>query len=214
MALLSALCASMACQSIKLGNRQCWQSWAGSQLLNVDIMHISILARLVKIFSFVHIFQQLCWLHLISDVYEFSATLFSSFGKTLLHTRFGKRVGVYLWCKCTCLWYSVFSAIIYFFFLVGLCLTVLSEISVDQGSRRIGKHDIPEYVYVCVYVWGTRDCFNNFDVITSQQSTVEAVGFWLFLTPKWTVLFSLDLCLICSFKWITIFYLYTEIVGA
>lgn len=116
MALLSALCASMACQSIKLGNRQCWQSWAGSQLLNVDIMHISILARLVKIFSFVHIFQQLCWLHLKSDVYEFSATLFSSFGKTLLHTRFGKRVGVYLWCKCTCLWYSVFSAIIYFFF--------------------------------------------------------------------------------------------------
>lgn len=162
MVLLSALCVSMACQSIKLGNGQCWQSWQ----LNVYIMHIYVLAwRMVKIFSFVHIFQQVVW-YTSKRIFINSQRLYFWGGK-----RCFTRVLWPSWdlsdanALVSGFWLSVFgySAIIFF----GLLFDCLIW---DQcRSRQQTNWE----------TWQARDCFNNFDVITSQQSTVQSVAFWL-----------------------------------
>lgn len=102
-------------------------------------------------------------------------------------------------------------------------LSYLRSVSIKCG-RRIVKHDVRYRQYVGELYSLARgwDCFNNFDVITSQQSVLSLC----LESFKWTIFFwflflisflgssfysftncPASICDLCSFKWITIFYL-------
>jgi len=132
MALLSALCVPMACQSIKLGTRQCWQSWPGRQL-NVYIMHIYVLASLVKIFSFVHIFQQVVWYTSKSHIHKFSASFIwenVASHETWKKTSWGS--GYISDANALVSWVR-FSAIIFFWFVIWL--SYLRSVSIKAADE-------------------------------------------------------------------------------
>lgn len=107
-------------------------------------------------------------------------------------------------------------------------LSYLRSVSIKCG-RRIVKHDVRYYDIRSRATWARlEDCFNNFDVITSQQSAFRDLALSFVLLGTWLCVLSLEthssghffffifyFCfvyfsqtfLICSFKWITIFYL-------